>query len=160
LRSRPTPPSFEELLPNIKRAHDAARLVIPKTGCQLASALLTLDLGRSGCPADYVTGRYSGNPGQDHWWVEVSGLLLDPTRDQFGEDPFSEDYQGKYVRSETPAKPANQMATEAARNLQLQWNAKARQAITQVAQDYGLDMEQIEEPLHLALAVTEAPPKI
>jgi hypothetical protein len=153
--SKSDTPTFDELLPNIKRAHDAVRLVIPKTGCRLASALLTLDLGRSAYPAEYVTGRYSGSPGQDHWWVEVFGLLLDPTRDQFGEGPFTESYRGKYARSGAPAKPASQMDTEAALHLQLHWNhnVKARRAITQVAHEYDLDIEQIEQPLDLSLTV-------
>ena len=137
---------FVELLPAVERAHAATRLVIPGTGCQLGASLLTLDLDRQGVRAEYVTGRYSASPQQEHWWVEADELLLDPTRDQFSEDPFAEHYAGRYERMD--AKPASKMEAEAAMMLRLQWstNRRVRGAITQVAAQYQLDLARISEP--------------
>ena len=81
--------------------------MIQGTGCQLGASLLTLDLDRQGVQAEYVRGYYSGSPEQEHWWVEAEGLLLDPTRDQFSEDPFAEHCAGNYERVD--AKPASKM---------------------------------------------------
>jgi hypothetical protein len=140
---------FADFLPATKHAHEAARLVIPNTGCQLAASLLALDLGRNGEPAEYVTGRYTEAPEGEHWWVEVGAVLLDPTRDQFDEDPFQEDFRGRYIRDD--AKPASQVEHEATMQLRFQWayNRRVRPAVKQVARQYGLDQRQVEEPIGL-----------
>ncbi len=148
---------FIDLLPAVEHAHAAARLVIEGTGCQLASSLLTLDLDRQGTRAEYVRGYYSGSPQQEHWWVEAEGLLLDPTRDQFSEDPFAEHYAGEYERID--AKPASKMEYEATMHLRLHWssNRRVRDAIEQVAGQYGLDLEEIMEPPGLFMPVRATP---
>jgi len=119
--------------------------------------LLTLDLDRQGVQAEYVRGYYSGSPEQEHWWVDVEGLLLDPTRDQFSEDPFAEHYAGAYERLD--AKPASKMEHEATLLLRLHWssNRRARDAIAQVAARYGLDLEEIMEPQGLFVPVRATP---
>jgi hypothetical protein len=96
-------------------------------------------------------------PEQEHWWVEVEGLLLDPTRDQFSEDPFAEHYAGAYERVE--AKPASKMEYEATMILRLQWstNHRVRDAIAQVAAQYRLDLAQIMEPPGLLTLVSATP---
>jgi hypothetical protein len=149
---------FIDLLPAVERAHAATRLVIQGTGCQLAASLLTLDLDRRrGVKAEYVRGYYSALPEQEHWWVEAESLLLDPTRDQFSEDPFAEHYAGAYTRAD--AKPASKMEYEATKHLRLQWssNRRVRDAIKQVAAQYRLDLSQIMEPPGLFMPVP-APP--
>lgn len=144
---------FVYLLPALERAHAATRQVIAKRGCQLGASLLTLDLDRESVRAEYVAGRYSALPEQEHWWVEAAGVLLDPTRDQFSEDPFVEHYAGEYRRA--GAKPASQMLAEATMLLRLQWsnNRRVRDAIAQVAAQYQLDLVQIMEPLDLLVPV-------
>ena len=137
---------FAELLPAVERAHTATRRVIPRRGCQLGASLLALDLGRGGERAEYVAGFYSASPEQQHWWVEADGLVLDPTRDQFREDPFDERYAGDYER--TSVKPVAEMEYEAIMHLRLQWstNRRAREGIREVAMRYRLDLAQILEP--------------
>jgi hypothetical protein len=123
--------------------------VIPNTGCQLAASLLALELIRAGEPAEYVQGRYSANPDQQHWWVEVRGVLLDPTRDQFGEDPLTEAYAGEY----TPAsrKRGSDIENEAYMLLRLSWsyNRPIRESVLDVAREYGLNVDRIQEFLLL-----------
>jgi hypothetical protein len=111
---------FGSYLPALERAHAATRRVIPNTGCQLASSLLASELWRRGKTADYVQGRYSANPDQHHWWVEVDGLVLDPTRDQFGEDPFVESYAGSYTGE--GRKTGSDIENEAYTLLRLSWS--------------------------------------
>jgi hypothetical protein len=131
--------------------------VIQGTGCQLGASLLTLDLDRQGLQAEYVRGSYSRSPSQEHWWVEAESLLLDPTRDQFSEDPFAEHYAGAYERVD--AKPASKMEYEATMHLRLHWssNPRARDAIKQVAAQYRLDLPQIMEPPGLFMPVPATP---
>jgi len=119
----------------------------PATGCKLGASLLALELGRSGAPAEYVTGFYSAAPGEEHRWVEVDGLLLDPTRDQFHRDPFAERYEGQYER--TDAKAASEMEDEATLHLRFHWSAnrRAQDAIREAATRYRLDLVPIEQPL-------------
>jgi hypothetical protein len=147
---------FAELLPAVRRAHAAARLVIEGTGCQLASSLLTLDLDRQGIQTEYVRGYYSAAPEQEHWWVDAEGVLLDPTRDQFSEDPFAEHYAGEYRRVD--AKPGSDMEHEATCHLRLHWsyNHRVRDAIARVAAQYGLDLAEIMEPPGLFMPVRAA----
>jgi hypothetical protein len=147
---------FSELLPAVQRAHAAARLVIEGTGCQLASSLLTLDLDRQGIQAEYVRGYYSAAPEQEHWWVDAASVLLDPTRDQFSEDPFAEHYAGEYRRVD--AKPGSEMEHEATCHLRLHWshNRRVRDAIAQVAAQYSLDLAEIMEPPGLFMPVRAA----
>jgi hypothetical protein len=79
--------------------------VIPRSGCELAAALLTRQLRREGLSAEFVRG-HSLAPGEErdaknlHAWVEADGLLLDPTRDQFGEDPLSETHEREYIKGD------------------------------------------------------------
>jgi hypothetical protein len=123
---------------------------LPKTGCQLAASLLSLELGRRGLSAEYVCGHYSANPEQEHWWVEVESVLLDPSRDQFdGEDPFSEDCDGQYSRASS--KPVSEMQHEATTHLQLHWsfNHRVRPEIKDVVAFYALDLAEVERPMGL-----------
>lgn len=115
--------------------------------------MLTLDLDRQEVQTEYVRGYYSGSPEQEHWWVEAEGLLLDPTRDQFSEDPFAEHYAGAYKRVDT--KPGSKMEDEATMQLQMPWsyNRRVRDAIAQVAVQYRLDLARIMEPLGLLVPV-------
>lgn len=144
---------FADFLPALERAHRATRLIIPTTGCQLGASLLALEMGRGGDSAAYIMGRYSQAPERDHWWVELGALLLDPTRDQFGEDPFDECYKGRYVRGD--GKLASHMEYEATMHLRLQWsfNRHARDAIKYVAAQYGLDQCEVEEPIGILTLV-------
>jgi hypothetical protein len=141
-------PTFLELMPPLVRAHENTRRVIPSKGCQLAASLLTLELGRAGLPAEYVCGFYSANPEQEHWWVEVRSVLLDPTRDQFDdENPFSETYQGHYER--VSCRPAAAMHDEVIGHLRLHWSfgRSTRPAIEDIVALYGLDLEAVQEPM-------------
>lgn len=137
--------AFDSYLPALERAHAATRRVIDKTGCQLASSLLTLELAARGEPALYVQGRYSANPDQQHWWVEVAGVLLDPTRDQFDEDPFSETYTGTYACESR--KTGIDVENEAYALLRLSWsyNRRVQDAVVEVARAYGLDPKRVQE---------------
>jgi hypothetical protein len=125
--------------------------VIPTTGCQLGASLLTLDLGRQGKPAEYVRGHYlegdapeSGR--NEHWWVEVESVLLDPTRDQFPRgDPFSETYTGRYTPKDR--KPTTAMEREVYIMLRLQWRVRSNKAAVRLVIDqYELDLAQLDEP--------------
>lgn len=125
--------------------------MIPTTGCQLGASLLTLDLGRHGKSAEYVRGHYleddAAESGRnEHWWVEVESLLLDPTRDQFpGGDPFSETYTGRYMPKDS--KPTTAMEREAYIMLRLQWRVPSlKAAVRLVVDQYELDLRQLDEP--------------
>ena len=80
--------------------------------------------------------------------------MLDPTRDQFEEDPFWEEAAGEYRRAD--AKPASEMEYEASMQLRVQWatNRRRREAISKVAALYALDLVPIEEPLGLLTQVS------
>jgi Transglutaminase-like superfamily len=139
---------LSELRGPVEDAHRATRSVIEGTGCQLGASLLALALGRLGKPAEYVVGHYV-QPGEvemganEHAWVEVDGVILDPTRDQFGENPLIESYDRRYVERER--KPAGAMADQVYLQLALQWRIPARQdSILKVVQQYGLDVDQLE----------------
>lgn len=140
--------TFADYLPALRRAHDATRLLIRTTGCRLAAALLTLDLGREGKSAEYIHGRYlkadgSEQGGTEHWWVEVGGVLLDPTRDQFGEDPFCETYAGRYVS--TDRMPATGMESEIYSLLRPHWGyQKTEEAIRGLVGQYRLDLSELD----------------
>ena len=105
--------AFADVLPPLERAHASTRLVIPKRGCQLAASLLALELGRAGLPAEYVCGRYSANPEQEHWWVVVDSVLLDPSRDQFDD----EDPSPRATRGGTAVPPVSRRARWSTRQL-------------------------------------------
>jgi hypothetical protein len=49
-------PSAEALLPAILRARESVRMLIPKSGCEIASCLLALDLLDNGHAAAVVSG--------------------------------------------------------------------------------------------------------
>jgi Transglutaminase-like superfamily len=138
-------PSFEELRPRVERAHAAVRRVIPRSGCELASALLVGELREAGLPATFVRGHYLA-PDSDrnplHAWVELDGLLLDPTRNQFSGDPFVETYPGTYVRDggNTPADLEQYIYDLLGHQLP----CKRGQVLSLVA-DYHLDPVRLEE---------------
>jgi hypothetical protein len=108
--------------------------------------LLALELLRRGEPAHYVEGLYCTASDHQHWWVEVRGILLDPTRDQFGEDPFTETYAGSY--SCAIRKTGSDIEAEAYAFLQLHWssNYRVRDAVVRVAREYRLDTEHVQRP--------------
>ena len=89
---------------DLEQAREFARRIYPYSGCVLASQLLAWRLDSRGVGAEVVEGHYL-QPGQRpchvsaHWWVQVDGLVLDPTRDQYGEDPLTEacDCRGSYL---------------------------------------------------------------
>ena len=88
-------------------------------------------------------GYYSASPDQEHWWVSAVGVLLDPTRDEFSENPFAEHYAGEYTRVD--AKPGGEMEHEATCHLRVNWayNRRARDAIEQVVAQYSLDLAEV-----------------
>lgn len=152
--------SFTDLLPAIERAHIATRLVIADKGCQLGASLLALDLGRAGEFAEYVHGHYlqaeeTESRGVEHWWVEVDGVLLDPTRDQFpGEDALSESYAGRYVPQDR--EPASSMENEVYRQLQFSWERpKSKKVVERVVAEYHLDLVKLEELEPIVLGLGE-----
>lgn len=137
--------SFESFRPAIERAHTATRRLIPNTGCQLGASLLALELVRAEMDANYVRGRYSANPSQDHWWVEVAELLLDPTRDQFGEDPLCETYAGQYISESR--KTGVLIENEVCAQLRVQWsyNRRLRHVVREISGQYGVDRQRVEQ---------------
>jgi hypothetical protein len=141
---------FESLLPQLMRAHEATRRLIETTGCQLGASLLAVDLARREQDVAYVRGRYSAAPQQDHWWVETSRLLLDPTRDQFAEDPFTEGYRGTYVAVDRKVGPS--LVDELYMHLRFRWSydRPRRDTVIAIALEYGLDAGRVAEFLALS----------
>lgn len=141
-------PSFDEPLPRVERVHAAVRRVIPRSGCELASALLARELRDDGFPGVFVLGHYfassatSAERGPLHAWVELDHLVLDPTRDQFQQDPFVETCQGEYVRDggDPPADLEAHIYEQLKR--QLPWK---REAVFALAAEYGLDPLLLED---------------
>lgn len=140
-----------------ERARVAARTIIDGTSCELASPLLALDLSQQGQAAEFIRGHYiqpgdRENGANEHAWVQVGEVLIDPTRDQFGEDPQSLSFRGHYVQREK--KPASEELVY--RQLALQWRIPPRQAsIARVAAQYGLDAEELD--LYAARTFTMSP---
>lgn len=138
-------PSFEELLPWVERVHAAVRPVIASSGCELASALLVRELQAAGLPAVFVLGHYLAPAGMHdrlHAWVELDGVLLDPTRDQFSESPFTETYLGEYVPDGgDPRTGLEQLICE---QLSRQLPYK-RDGVLALATEFQLDLVEIEE---------------
>jgi hypothetical protein len=139
---------FSDLSTLVEDARRDTRSVIEDTGCQLGASLLALALARLGEPAEYVVSHYL-RPGEtetgsnEHAWVEVEGVLLDPTRDQFGESHLSASYDGRYVPRERT--PASAMEEQVYMQLGLQWRVPARQgSIRKLIQRYGMDIEHLE----------------
>lgn len=134
-------PSFDALLPLMERVQVAVRRVIPNTGCELASALLARELREAGSQAAFVRGHYVA-PGDAigdhnlHAWVQLDGLVLDPTRDQFSEEPFTETYRGEYVADLDSPLPDLDAHIYTLLNLQL---AYQREVVLALIADYGLD---------------------
>lgn len=141
-------PSFEELLPRVERAHAAVRRVIARSGCELASALLVGELQAVDWPAVFALGHYlapdapAGERGPLHAWVELDGVLLDPTRDQFSESPFTETYMGEYVRDGGAPRTGLEQLIHEQLNRQLPYK---RDGVLALATEYQLDFLEIEE---------------
>jgi hypothetical protein len=139
------PPSFEDLRPLVERVHAAVRRVIPRSGCELASALLVRELRRAGLQATFVLGHYlapdvTRNP--LHAWVELDGLLIDPTRDQFSGNPFVDTYPGRYVRDggDQPSDPEQLIYEQLGRQLPYK-----QEAVLALVADYQLDPGRLDE---------------
>lgn len=65
--------------------------------CEWAANRLGELLDQKGIPHQVESGSYNGIP---HWWVRVGHLILDPTRDQFGDRQYmigNPEIVGKYV---------------------------------------------------------------
>lgn len=138
-------PSFEELLPRVERVHAAVRRVIACSGCELASALLVRELQAAGLPAVFVLGHYLAPVGKHdrlHAWVELDSVLLDPTRDQFSESPFTETYLGEYVRD--GGDPRTGLKRLIHEQLKRQLSHKP-DGVMALAAEYQLDLLEIEE---------------
>ena len=138
-------PSFDELLPQVERVHAAVRRVIARSGCELASALLVRELQAAGLPAVFVLGHYLGPAGKHdclHAWVELDGVLLDPTRDQFLESPFTETYLGEYIRDGGDPRTGLEQLIHEQLNRQLSYK---REGVLALAAEYQLDLLEIEE---------------
>lgn len=138
-------PSFEDLLPEVERVHAAVRGVISRSGCELASALLVRELQAAGLPAVFVLGHYLGPAGKHdrlHAWVELDGILLDPTRDQFSESPFTETYLGEYVCDGGAPRTGLEQLIHEQLNRQLPYK---RDGVMALAAEYQLDLIDIEE---------------
>jgi hypothetical protein len=142
-------PTSADFADNVERARLAARSVITGTSCELASSLLALELSRLGWPTQFVRGHYL-KPDEDatvrngHAWVEVGAVLLDPTRDQFGESVFAEESLGRYMADER--RPGSEDLAYA--HLALQWRVrlpKIREQIRRVCDEYRLDAPQLED---------------
>lgn len=137
-------PSFEELRPQVERVHAAVRRVIPRSGCELASALLVRELREAGLQATFVLGHYLAPNAERnplHAWVELDGLLLDPTRDQFSGDPFVESYPGSYVRDGGDARPDLEQYIYELLGHQLPYK---REAVHALIDDYHLDPGRLD----------------
>ena len=73
-------------------------MLIPNSGCEIASRLLALDLLEDGHAAAVVTGCFArGEERTPHTWVEVEGRVLDPTQEQFSIPPEAEADPERYV---------------------------------------------------------------
>ncbi len=137
-------PSFEELLPEVERVHAAVRGIVC-SGCELASALLARELQSLGLPAVFVLGHYLGPAGKHdrlHAWVALDSVLLDPTRDQFSESPFTETYLGGYVRDGGDPRTSLKQLIHEQLNRQLSYR---RDGVLALAAEYHLDLLDIEE---------------
>ena len=63
-------------------------MLIPNSGCEIASRLLALDLLGDGHAASLVSGYFVRDGARTpHTWVEVDGRVLDPTQEQFSVPP-------------------------------------------------------------------------
>lgn len=140
-------PSFDDLVPVMERVQIAVRRVIPNTGCELASALLARELREAGSPAAFVRGHYVA-PGDSigdhnlHAWVRLHDLVLDPTRDQFSESPFTEAYRGEYVSDLDGPPPDLDTHIYTLLNLQLPYQ---REAVLALVADFRLDPLELDK---------------
>lgn len=82
----------------------------------------------------------------------MRGGLLDPTRDQFGEDPLTEAYEGFYTPESRKRKTGGDIEDEAYMLLRLSWsyNRPIREIVVDVAREYGLNIDRVEEFLLLS----------
>lgn len=80
----PEGPSADTFLSTVLYARESVRMLISKSGCEVASCLLALDLVREGHRPVVVTGYFVRDAKRTpHTWVEVEGRILDPTQEQF-----------------------------------------------------------------------------
>ena len=137
------PPSAERLQPAVMRARESVRLLIPNSGCEIASRLLALDLLGDGHAAAVVTGRFARDgEGIPHTWVEVEGRILDPTQEQFSVPPEAEADAERYV--ECTGRLTRRAEIEASLNesLTLQMsNERRRQLVEEVARRHALAID-------------------
>ncbi|HEV2944004.1 MAG TPA: hypothetical protein VGX26_02680 [Solirubrobacteraceae bacterium] len=67
--------------------------------------------------------------------------MLDPTRDQYGEDPFSETHQREYIRDASDPPVDLDGHIYGMLNMQLPWKESAVRALVE---QYDLDISQLE----------------
>jgi hypothetical protein len=121
-------------------ARDSVRMLISKSGCEVASCLLALDLVREGHRPVVVTGYFVRDAKRTpHTWVEVEGRILDPTQEQFSIPPEAEANAECYV--ERTGSLTERAEIEAFLNGRLvcqAWNEGRRRLIEDVAHRHDL----------------------
>ena len=136
-------PSAEPLPPAILRARESVRMLIPNSGCEIASCLLALDLLDDGHAAAVVTGRFARDGERTpHTWVEVEGRVLDPTQEQFSVPPEVQAQAERYV--ERTGRLTGRSEIEASLNvsLTLQMSSeRRRQLVEEVARRHALAID-------------------
>jgi len=136
-------PSAEPLLPAILRARESVRMLIPNSGCEIASCLLALDLLDDGHAAAVVTGRFARDEERTpHTWVEVEGRILDPTQEQFLVPPEAEPDAGRYVERTGRLTERGEIEASLNERLTLQtWNEERRQLVEDMARRHALAVD-------------------
>lgn len=136
---RPGGPSAE-FLPTVLHARESVRMLISKSGCEVASCLLALDLVLEGHRPVVITGFFVRDAKRTpHTWVEVDGRILDPTQEQFSIPPRAEANAECYV--ERTGALTKRAEIEAFLNERLAMQARnedRRRLIEDVAQRHGL----------------------
>jgi len=136
-------PSAEPLLQAILHARESVRMLIPNSGCEIASRLLALDLLGDGHAAALVTGRFvRGGEQIPHTWVEVEGRVLDPTQEQFSVRPEAEADEERYVERTGRLTERAEIEASLKDSLTLQtWNEGRRQLVEEVAHRHALAID-------------------
>jgi hypothetical protein len=142
-QSEPGLPSDEPLLPAVLRARESVRILIPNSGCEIASRLLALDLLEGGHAAAVVTGRFArGEERIPHTWVEVEGRVLDPTQEQFSVPPEAEADEERYVERAGRLTERGEIEASLKESLTMQtWNERRRQLVEEVARRHALAID-------------------